>query len=129
MLDREGSAISWIDFLWLVFLGGLALLPPLTEIHKQLIILAIVVFQLFEGWLIHRLPVRGPAYTVAVKILLATLLLNHTGDTGINSPYYPIYFLPVVSAAIYFGPIATLVWTTVTSLAYLSLLIPALQDY
>jgi nitrogen-specific signal transduction histidine kinase len=129
MLDREGSAISWIDFLWLVFLGGLALLPPLTEVHKQLIILAIVVFQLFEGWLIRRLPKRGPAYCVAVKILLATLLLNHTGEMGINSPYYPIYFLPVVSAAIYFGPIATLAWTTAASLAYISLLIPALQEY
>jgi two-component system, NtrC family, sensor histidine kinase HydH len=129
MLDRERSAISWIDFLWLVFLGGLALLPPLSEIHKQLIILAIVVFQLFERSLISRLPKRGPAYSVAIKILLATLLLDHTGEMGINSNYYPIYFLPVVSAAVYFGPIATLAWTTVASLAYLSLLIPALQEY
>jgi two-component system sensor histidine kinase HydH len=129
MLDRERSAISWIDFLWLAFLGGLALLPPLSEIHKQVIILAIVVFQLFEGWLIGRLPKRGPAYSVAIKILLATLLLDHTGEMGINSNYYPIYFLPVVSAAVYFGPIATLAWTTAASLAYLSLLIPALQEY
>jgi len=128
MLDRERSAISWIDFLWLVFLGGLALLPPRSEIHKQLIILAIVVFQLFEGWLISRLPKRGPAYSVLIKILLATLLLDHTGDLGINSNYYPIFFLPVISAAIYFGPVATLAWTTVASLAYLSLLIEALQE-
>jgi signal transduction histidine kinase len=129
MLDRERSAISWIDILWLVFLGGLALLPPVSEIHKQLVLLAIVVFQLFEGWLISRLPKRGREYSVAIKILLATLLLDHTGEMGINSNYYPIYFLPVVSAAIYFGPIATLAWTTVASLAYLSLLIPALQEY
>src|SRR6267154_2376947 len=129
MLDRERSAISWIDFLWLVFLGGLALLPPLSEIHKQLIILAIVVVQLFEGWLINRQPARGPAYVVAIKILLATLLLDHTGDMGINSNYYPIFFLPVVSAAVYFGPIGTLAWTTVASLDYLSLLIEALQEY
>ena len=129
MLDRERSAISWIDFLWLVFLGGLALLPPLSEIHKQLIILAIVVVQLFEGWLINRQPARGPAYVVAIKILLATLLLDHTGDMGINSNYYPIFFLPVVSAAVYFGPIGTLAWATVASLAYLSLLIEALQEY
>jgi signal transduction histidine kinase len=128
MLDRERSATSWIDFLWLVFLGGLALLPPRSEIHKQLIILTIVVFQLFEGWLIARLPKRGPAYVVAIKILLATLLLDHTGDLGINSNYYPIFFLPVVSAAVYFGPVATLAWTTVASLAYLSLLIEALQE-
>ena len=79
MLDRERSAIrdfrlSWIDLIWLVFLGGLALLPPVDEIHKQLILLAIFVFQLFEGWLVERLPKRGPAYSVVIKILLATLL-------------------------------------------------------
>ncbi len=129
MLDRERSGLGWIDLLWLAFLGGLALLPPISEIHKQIIILAIVVFQLFEGWIITRLPERGRAYSIVIKILLATLLLDHTGEMGINSPYYPIYYLPVVSAAIYFGPVATLVWTTITSLAYISLLIPALQEY
>jgi signal transduction histidine kinase len=128
MLDRERSAISWIDLLWLAFLGALALLPPRSEIHKQLIILAIVVFQLFEGSLISRLPKRGPAYSVLIKILLATLLLDHTGDLGINSNYYPIFFLPVISGAVFFGPVGTLAWTTVASLAYLSLLIEALQE-
>ena len=133
MLDRQRSAIrdlhlSWIDLIWLVFLGGLALLPPVDEIHKQLILLAIFVVQLFEGWLVARLPKRGPAYSVLLKILLATLLLDHTGEFGINSSYYPIYFLPVVSAAIYFGTIGALAWTTAASLAYLSLLFPALQE-
>jgi hypothetical protein len=78
---REPSSFRWIDFIWIVFLGGLALLPPVAEIHKQLIILAIVVVQLFEGWLIRRMPERGRYYIVALKILLATLLLDHTGDT------------------------------------------------
>jgi two-component system sensor histidine kinase HydH len=133
MLHHERSAIrelrlSWTDLIWLVFLGGLALLPPVNEIHKQLVLLAIVLVQISEGWLVARLPERGPAYAVIFKILLATLLLDHTGEFGINSNYYPIYFLPVVSAAIYFGPVAALVWTAVTSLAYLSLLYPALQD-
>ena len=129
MLDRERPATGWMDLLWLVFLGGLAILPPISEIHKQLVILAIVVFQLFEAWIISRLPKSGPAYCVTIKILLATLLLDHTGEMGINSNYYPIYFLPVVSAAVYFGPIATLGWTAAASLAYLSLLYPALEDY
>src|ERR1700681_4891295 len=128
MLDRERASIGWIDLLWLVFLGGLALLPPRSEIHKQLILLAIVVFQLFEGWLISGLPKYGPAYSVLIKILLATLLLDHTGEIGINSNYYPIYFLPVLSAAIYFGPVVALAWTTAASLAYLSLLYPALLE-
>jgi two-component system, NtrC family, sensor histidine kinase HydH len=129
MLDRERPAISWIDLLWLLFLGGLAALPPVDEIHKQLILLWIVIVQLFEGWVISRLPKRGPVYIVIVKILLATLLLDHTGDFGINSNYYPIFFLPVVSAAIYFRPLATLAWTTAASLGYLSLLFPVTQDY
>jgi len=128
MFDRERSGMSWIDLLWLLFLGGLAVLPPVNEYHKQLILLAIVVFQLFEGRLVARLPKRGPVYAVLIKILLATLLLDHTGEMGINSSYYPIFFLPVVSAAIYFGPIASLAWTALASLAYLSLLIPVLQD-
>ncbi len=133
MVDRERSAIrelhlGWLDLVWLVFLGGLALLPPVNEFHKQLILLAIFIVQICERWLVSRLPDRGAAYSVLIKILLATLLLDHTGEFGINSNYYPIYFLPVVSAAIYFGPVAALVWTTLASMAYLSLLYPALQE-
>jgi signal transduction histidine kinase len=129
MLDRERSAISWIDFLWLIFLLGLALLPPINEIHKQLTLLAIGVFQLVEGKLVAWRPDRGRAYSVILKILLATLLLDHTGELGINSSYYPVYYLPIVTAAIYFGPVATLLWTALASLAYCSLLIPALETY
>ena len=129
MPDRERSPIRWIDVLSLIFLGGLALLPPVLEIHKQLVLVAIVVFQLLEGRLIASLPRRGHAYSMLIKILLSTLLLEHTGQTGINSSYYPIYFLPVVSAAIFYGPLGALLWTAIASLAYVSLLIPALQQY
>jgi two-component system sensor histidine kinase HydH len=129
MLDRERSAISWIDFLWLAFLAGLAVLPPIDEIHKQLTLLAIGIFQLLEGSLIAWQPRRGRYYSVIIKILLSTLLLAHTGGAGINSSYYPIFYLPIVTAAIYFGPIASLFWTALASLGYYSLLIPALEEY
>jgi two-component system, NtrC family, sensor histidine kinase HydH len=126
MPDRKQFTAKWMDVVWIVFLLGLALLPPVNEPHKQLILFAIVVLQLLESKLIAWLPRRGPVYSVILKILLSTLLLDHTGDIGINSAYYPIYYLPVVTAAIYFGPIGTLLWTTLTSLAYCSLLIPAI---
>lgn len=134
MPDRQRSLIRelrlrWNDLIWLVFVGGLALLPPVDEIHKQLVLFLFVIVQLFEGWVIAKLPKRGPSYVVLIKILLSTLLLMHTGESGINSTYYPIYFLPIVSAAIYFGPIGALAWTTAASLAYVSLLYPALQEY
>lgn len=129
MLDRKKSPITWFDVLILLLLAGLALLPAEDELHKQLILLVIAILQILEGPLIARMPRRGPVYSVLLKIALSTLLLDHTGDVGINSAYYPIYFLPVLTAAIYFGPLATLAWTALSSLAYCSFLIPALQEY
>ena len=50
-----------MDLLWLLFLGGLAVLPPIREVHKQLILLAIGVLQLFEGSLIALVAAARPA--------------------------------------------------------------------
>lgn len=129
MAERNSGSLGWIDVLFLILLVGLALLSPIREIHKQLTLLAIGVFQLLEGPLLARLPKRGRAYSILIKILLATLLIDHTGDIGINSAYYPIYYLPVLTAAIYYGTLGTVLWTGATSLAYCSFLIPALQEY
>lgn len=129
MLDRKKSVVGWVDVLWLVFILGLALLPPINEIHKQLILLAIAIFQFLEGKLVTWMPGRGRIYSVLIKILLATLLLDHTGELGINSSYYEIYFLPIITAAIYFDLVGSLLWSALSSLAYCSFLIPALEEY
>jgi len=132
MNDVKRSNFNWMDVLWLLFLAALAVLPPEREIHKQMILLAFGVIQLGEGWLVARMPRRGAAYVVLLKIALATALIDHTTGTGepsINSNYYPIYYLPVVTAAEYFGPWATLLWTALASAAYCSYLYPALQEY
>jgi len=129
MTESKRHAISWMDLLWLVFLAGLAALPPVAEIHKQLILLAFGVVQLGEGWFVGRVPKRGAAYVVLLKIALASLLIDHTGELSINSSYWPIYFLPVVSAAEYFGSWATLAWTGLASAAYCSYLYPTVQEY
>jgi two-component system, NtrC family, sensor histidine kinase HydH len=122
----------WLDLLLLLFLAGLAIADPIDEPHKQVILLAIAVSQWLEGRLVTWKPVRGAAYSVVIKILLATLLLDHTGTIGIESSYYPIFYLPVVTAAVYFGPAGTLLWTTVASAAYCSYLYPVMlapEDY
>jgi two-component system, NtrC family, sensor histidine kinase HydH len=129
MSEQKRPAINWMDVLWLVLLALLAVLPPIREYHKQLILLGFGVLQLNEGRLIARLPRRGPVYIVLLKIALATLLLDHTGEIPINSYYYPIYYVPAVTAAEYFGPWATLFWTSLASAAYCSYLYPALQEY
>ena len=132
MLDRKRSAFDWIDMVFVLFVASASrFLPPIDEVHKQLTLLAIIVFQLIEGRLGSLADRAEDAdYSVLIKIALATLLLDHTQEVGINSTYYPIYYLPVVTAAMYFGPIGTLLWTALApSLAYCSFLWPALQEY
>jgi two-component system, NtrC family, sensor histidine kinase HydH len=135
ILDPESRRFTRLDAawltIWLLFLAILAVLPPLLEWHKQLILLAIGIVQLLETKLISHFPKRGVSYVILLKILLATLLIDHTGEIGINSSYYPIYYLPVVTAALYCGPLLTLVWTIVASAAYCSYLFidPAMQEY
>src|SRR5271169_554484 len=129
MNEQKRSALNWMDILWLLFLAGLAALPPVAEVHKQITLLAIGIVQFSEGWLLARAPRRGAAYIVLLKIALATLLIDHTGEIGINSTYYPIFYVPVVTAAEYFSPLGTLLWTALASAAYCSYLYPALQEY
>ncbi len=129
MTLREHEKFRWMDLIWLIFLGGLAVLPPVEEIHKQLILAAIAALQLGEGRLIAYLPRRGRAYVVLLKILLchSSTRSANTGDVVINSSYYPIFYLPVVTAAVYFGPVGTLIWTALASAAYCSYLSPYLD--
>ena len=136
MPGEKRPTVRWLDLLWLLFLLALALLPPIKEWHKQVILLLIGAFQLLETRLIAAVPVKGPAYAVLIKIGLATLLLSHSAQPGtdsaveptLNSSYYPIYYLPVMTAAMYFGPWTTLFWTVLTSAAYLSFLPPVLHQ-
>src|SRR6476660_1822981 len=129
---KERATPRLLDVLWLIFLGGLALIPPVGELHKQLILLIIGIYQLLENQFLRLAGKPGPALAVLIKIALATVLINHTGEpagAAINSDYYPIYYLPVMTAAMYFGPVGTLLWTLAASSAYLSNLYQANQQF
>jgi len=128
-VSQPRRTVSWLDVVFLLFLAGLAVLPPRGEFHKQLILLAFGLVQFVEHQLISRYPRLGPSLAVVLKMGLSMLLVAHTGEPGINSSYYPIYYLPVVTAAIYFGPRAALLWTLGASASYLSFLYPALKEY
>jgi len=123
----ERRSFAWMDLLWLAFLAGLAAQQPRLAIHKHLILLALGAFQIFEHFLLDWIPKRGRSYSVILKILLASLLVDYTD--GIFSNYYLIYFVPVVTAAMYFEPGATLAWTALTSAAYCSFVLWVLSDY
>ncbi|HET9363471.1 MAG TPA: histidine kinase dimerization/phospho-acceptor domain-containing protein, partial [Candidatus Angelobacter sp.] len=127
---KERATPRWLDVLWLLFLVGLALIPPIGELHKQLILLIIGIFQLLENRFVLLTGKAGPPLAVIIKIVLATVLINHTGEgAAINSDYYPIYYLPVMTAAMYYGPVGTLLWTLAASVAYSSYLYQASQHF
>jgi two-component system, NtrC family, sensor histidine kinase HydH len=130
MSEGKRPSANWMDALWLMFLVVLAVLPPRTEVHKQLILFAFGLLQLSENWLVSKLPRRGRSYVVLMKIALAMLLIDHTtlpDEPSINSVYYPIYYLPLMTAAEYFGSWGTLIWTTLASATYASYLYPGLH--
>src|SRR5262245_51422132 len=128
MLER--TTPRWLDVLWLIFLGVLALLPPWGERHKQLILLAIGVFHLLEPEFVRVAGRSGRYYAVLIKVALATILISHTGDmTPISSSYWPIFLLPAMTAAMYFGPLGTLLFTALASAAYCAYLIPAHEQF
>ncbi|MGH9445075.1 MAG: ATP-binding protein [Terriglobia bacterium] len=128
MADRDSTSITWVDIVWLIVLAILAVLPPLTEPHKQIILVVIGLFQIFESRILGRLsPRRRNAVSVLVKTALATLLVWHTGE--IFSGYYPIYYLPVISAATLYGAVGTILWTLLACASYCCFLIPALHKY
>ncbi|HKV93527.1 MAG TPA: hypothetical protein VJW20_13355, partial [Candidatus Angelobacter sp.] len=77
---KERATPRWLDVLWLLFLVGLALIPPIGELHKQLILLIIGIFQLLENRFVLLTGKAGPPLAVAIKIVLATVLINHTGE-------------------------------------------------
>jgi two-component system, NtrC family, sensor histidine kinase HydH len=127
---KERATPRWIDILWLFFLGGLALIPPVGEWHKQIILLIIGIFQLLENRFVLGAGKPGTSLAVLIKIVLATVLINHTGDpAAINSDYYPIFYLPVMTAAMYYGPLGTLLWTLGASAAYSSYLYQAHEHF
>src|SRR5260370_28116162 len=82
---EERATPRWLDVLWLIFLGGLALLPPVREPHKQWILLGIGVFQLLETRFIRAVGKRVGIYALAVKIVLSRELINYPQDVPIIS--------------------------------------------
>ena len=124
------SRFRWMDLLWLALIGFLAILNPIFEIHKQLTLLAIGLLQIFERRVFGPIPPsRRNIYIVIIKIQLATLLIGHTGTLPMESPYWLIYYVPVVSAATLFEARGTLLWTAIAAGAYCSYLYPALKEF
>jgi len=109
------------DVVWLVLFSALAILSP-TRTSVEIVILSVLaVFQVAEPRIAWTGTPRGRVGSILLKLTLGYLLIGFTG--GINSSYYLILLLPVVSAATTLGGVGGTLLTATACLAYLSQLL------
>ena len=115
--------IRGTDVVWLFFLGALAALvvtKPEHSVYEWLMLLALGALQIAEAHLELSLDTIGAALVIALKLTLCYWLVAETG--GVESSYYLIFWLPIVSAASHLGLGGTLLNTLISSALYLSFL-------
>ena len=115
--------IRGTDVVWLFFLGALAALvvtKPEHSVYEWLVLLALGAIQIAEAHLELSSDTIGAALVIALKLTLCYWLVAETG--GIESSYYLIFWLPIVSAASNLELGGTLLNTLISSALYLSFL-------
>lgn len=115
------------DFAWALFVVALILATPETNYQAQILLVLIGAFQILEPKLRLFASYRGQIASVSLKLILSYLLVGWTH--GIDSYYYSIFLIPVVSAATTFEFAGVLTVTLIAMAAYLSFLPLALTYY
>ena len=129
-MARAAARIRGIDVVWLLFLAALAslgLAKPEHAPQEWLVLLALGALQVLEGNLGWTESPGRTAASIGVKLALCYALVWATG--GIESSYYLIFLLPIVSGASMFGLGGSLLTVAVSSLLYLSFLLFVLESY
>ncbi|MCX6638327.1 MAG: ATP-binding protein [Acidobacteria bacterium] len=122
--NSNPRARRWVrpeDLAWVALFGVMAAVSPEQNAPEMTLLGLIAALQILEP----RIPAletrRGNLASIFIKLLLGYLLIHSTG--GLNSGYYLILLLPVVSAATSLGVLGTVLMTLIASATYLSLLL------
>ncbi|HZU28207.1 MAG TPA: ATP-binding protein [Bryobacteraceae bacterium] len=106
------------DAVWMLFIILTAVFGPDRKPVTIFCLSGLALVQIAEprvSWLASR---WGSVAALALKLGLCYVLIGYTG--AIVSSYYWILLIPVISAAMLFGPIGTLVATALACAVYLS---------
>jgi two-component system sensor histidine kinase HydH len=107
------------DILLTVMFGALIFLAH--DIRQRSLIFGIAVLQLVEGRIPFLTTLRGRTASVALQLTIVWALIGY--DKGIETQYYMMLLLPVVSTASYMGVAGTVASSIAAILAYLSFLL------
>ncbi|MFL6353033.1 MAG: sensor histidine kinase [Bryobacteraceae bacterium] len=115
------------DFAWLLFVTILIATAPETNYDALILLPLIGAFQIAEPRLKLFSSRRGQITSIVLKLDLSYLLIGYTH--GRDSYYYPIFLIPVVSAATILELPGVILVTAIACLAYFSFLLPMFVDY
>ena len=124
------ARVRGADIVWLLFLTALAamgLTQPRHSPWEWFALLALGALQIAEGNLGWSERPLQALWGIAAKLAFCYLLVWATG--GIESSYYLIFLLPIVSAASMFGLPRTMIVCAVSSALYLSFLLFVIDTY
>ncbi len=109
------------DLVWLVLFAGLAVFNTEKNYPAIMILLVMAVFQVAEPRVRTLSSPRGQIAASAIKLTLAYLLIGFTD--GVQSNYYAILFVPIISAATSLELLGTFVFIALACASYLSFLL------
>lgn len=105
------------DIVWVLLFGGLAAFGPDQNPFMVTFLCALGVFQIVEPKL-SLTSVKGTILSYTINFILCCLLIGQTD--GIQSSYYWVLVLPVISAATRLGVVGTIVTSAIACGAYLA---------
>ncbi len=124
---RTATVFQPQDFAWLLFVTVLIATTPETNYDATILVLLIGAFQIAEPRLRPFSSRRGQIVSIVFKMLLSYLLIGYTH--GIDSYYYAIFLIPVVSAATMLELPGVILVTTIAAAAYFSFMLPIFIDW
>jgi signal transduction histidine kinase len=120
MPGRWTRFIRTQDVAWLLLFSALGFVSPRQSLAEIEMLAALAILQVVAPRIQTLTTPRGNDVVIALKLLVGFLLIGVTG--GIDSSYYLVLLLPVLSAATALGAAGTAVVTLLACAAYASFL-------
>ncbi len=105
------------DFVWVLVFTVLFYTLPYRDLYDTGPLVGLAILQILEPKIPALASTRGRILWIALKVILGFVLIGFTGS--IESNYWPVLLLPVVSAATTFGMAGSLAFTALACGAYL----------
>jgi two-component system sensor histidine kinase HydH len=114
-------ALSLRDLAWLLLFAVLAFCQEHPDYSADIVLVCLAIFQIVEPRLHVFWTGRGQIASLLIKMVLCYLLVGFSH--GINSDFYVIFLLPIVSAATELGLAGTVFFIVLACAAYASFLL------